>query len=318
MAKRVGKKRDARPLPARPASSQASSPLITDAKLKQIYSAMLKCRILGLRLRGLREKNKSTAKSRAALGTEAVTVAATIDLRRGDWLAPSQGDILAGFLRGTSLASIFSESHPPASREVNSQESEKYGPLKILPPTVSLTAQLGIASGVAMAMKSSGKGSMVLVLCGDASTAGKSWQDALSFAGTHCLSLVVLVEVKAPVQTVSRQKTMPRNQIAEGKACGFPVIPVDAHDAVAMYRVAHESIHKARHGGGPTLIEATVFREQERSPAINVPQLPDAVARMEGYLTAKGIFSLSWKKSLVEKFNRDVDAAIEAVESGRN
>ncbi len=59
-----------------------------------------------------------------------------------------------------------------------------------------------------------------------------------------------------------------------------------------MYRVAYESIHKARHGGGPTLIRAVSFPAPQISKAHH-PKHADAVARMEGYLTAKGLFSPS-------------------------
>ena len=41
--------------------------------------------------------------------------------------------------------------------------------------------------------------------------------------------------------------------------------------------------------------------------------MPDAVARMEDYLTAKGLFSPSWKQKVIDAFNREVDSALEAM-----
>jgi 2-oxoisovalerate dehydrogenase E1 component alpha subunit len=122
--------------------------------------------------------------------------------------------------------------------------------------------------------------------------------------------------VKAVDAASTKHKAISTNLLSDGQACGFPVIPVDAHDAVAMYRVAHESIHKARNGGGPTLIEATIFRRPKRSESAITRSLPpsEALARIENYLAAKGIFSLVWKKSLIEKFERDVDVGIETAQ----
>ncbi len=319
MATRVEKQRGVPHTSAQLSNFQASNPLMTDAKLKQIYSTILRYSILRQRVRRLRGKSKSIAKDSRSFGEEAAVVGAAIQLRRDDWLAPAPGDTMAGFLRGAPLAEIISEFLPhAASRDESAHESKKNAPLNILPPPATIAAQLSVASGVAMAMKAAGKGNIVLVLCGVSGTAGKPWQNALSFAGTHCLPLVVLVQLKAPIHAVStKHNAVSANLNLKGRPCGFPVIPVDAHDAVAMYRVAQESIHKARYGGGPTLIEATTFRAPKRSPPANFRDVhaTDAIARMEDYLKAKGVFSLAWKKSLMEKFNRDVDGATEAVDS---
>jgi hypothetical protein len=59
-----------------------------------------------------------------------------------------------------------------------------------------------------------------------------------------------------------------------------PVIPVDGSDAVAVYRVAHESIARASQGGGPTIIECAAWpRDNEH----------DALKKMESYLAAVGV-----------------------------
>ena len=97
--------------------------------------------------------------------------------------------------------------------------------------------------------------------------------------------------------------------MSEGHHCELPVIPVDADDIVAIYRVAYESIHKARHGGGPTLIQAISFPPPPNGIE-HSGRHPDAILRMEDYLAAKGLFSPSWKQKLIDSFNRDVDSAI--------
>lgn len=307
MATTVGKQRNASPDSAQSNNFQASNPLISDARLKQMYSTMLKYSILRERLARLTGQSKSLAKYSQSFGEEAAVIDAAIELRRDDWFAPPPGDAVAALRRGASLAEIISKLQAHAAGGVISAKSRN-----ILPPPVTPAAQLSLASGVAMAMKPIGKGSIVLASCGAVSTTGKPWQDALTFAGVHCLPLLIVVQVKAPDAVSTKHKATSTNLISDGQPCGFPVIPVDAHDAVAMYRVAHESIHKARNGGGPTLIEATTFRSPNRSESAITRSLksPEALARMEKYLTAKGIFSINWKKGLIGKFERDVDAGI--------
>ena len=50
-----------------------------------------------------------------------------------------------------------------------------------------------------------------------------------------------------------------RGVSATGAAHGVPGMPVDADDAVAIYRVAQESIGRARIGGGAALMECVPF-----------------------------------------------------------
>src|SRR6185437_10067912 len=54
---------------------------------------------------------------------------------------------------------------------------------------------------------------------------------------------------------------------------GIPVIRVDASDTVAAYRVAYESISRARGGGGPTILEC--------APWPGDPQSHDPLQKLE-------------------------------------
>ena len=60
-----------------------------------------------------------------------------------------------------------------------------------------------------------------------------------------------------------------------------PCIPVDAHDAVALYRVAQETMQRARIQGGPTLIDCKQVQISRGDS--------NSVARMEAHLRRKGL-----------------------------
>ncbi len=319
MATKVIKKRGKVPPSAQMVSPAASNPLISDAKLKQLYSTMLQCRILNQRVRELRGLSAKTAR---LFGGEAAAVGAALDLRRDDWLAPLPLDVLGKFLKEVPLTSIFSElrlaepaKDPSANVPSASSLRENHSPFHIVPNAANPASQLNLAAGVALALQAAKKGNIVMAFCGDTSDSGQRWHQVLTFAGRNCLPLVVVVQVKAQVKVSGKRKDPFVSQITEEHACGLPVIPVDAHDVVAIYRVACESIHKARHGGGPTLIEATELSERldRRSETTSGGVRPDAVDRMEDYLAAKGLFSPSWKQKLTDSFNHEADSAIAAV-----
>lgn len=87
------------------------------------------------------------------------------------------------------------------------------------------------------------------------------------------------------------------------KICGnVPVIRVDATDTVAVYRVAHESVSRARDGGGPTIIECVMWPGEGGDE--------DPLVKLENYLAAKKLFRRDWKQRLVEKYSRAVTEAV--------
>jgi TPP-dependent pyruvate/acetoin dehydrogenase alpha subunit len=85
---------------------------------------------------------------------------------------------------------------------------------------------------------------------------------------------------------------------------GLPVIRVDGSDAVAVYRVAHESIRRARDGGGPTIMECAMWSGHDE------PQ--NSLTKLETYLTGKKLFRSDWKRRLEEKYGKSLNAAVRA------
>jgi hypothetical protein len=136
----------------------------------------------------------------------------------------------------------------------------------VLPAIEDDALRLAMATGAAVAGSvRNGRGVVV------AFAAGELPKPVLRFAG----------EQQAPIVFVSELQKARAN--ADGN--GFPAIPVDLDDAVAIYRVAHESIVRARQGGGPTRIDCVPYWiEGQRAP-----ERRDPVAAMKAYLRAKGV-----------------------------
>lgn len=76
---------------------------------------------------------------------------------------------------------------------------------------------------------------------------------------------------------------------------GIPVIRVEASDTVAAYRVAYESITRAREGGGPTIIECASRQGN--------PQTSDPLLKLEHYLANRKLFRPHWKRTLETKYS---------------
>jgi Dehydrogenase E1 component len=82
-----------------------------------------------------------------------------------------------------------------------------------------------------------------------------------------------------------------------------PMIPVDTRDVIAMYRVAHESIARAREGSGPTHIVSVEWRPvaSGRKGATKIGR-EDAVEHLEHWLIARGLPAQEWRREIVAEF----------------
>ncbi len=122
---------------------------------------------------------------------------------------------------------------------------------------------------------------------------------------------VILVEHR---HTKSRRPASRKN--AKPAALDYPSIPVDTRDVIAMYRVAHESIARARDGSGPTHIVAVEWQplaaNQPRRSA--KPATIDAVQHLEEWLRARGLPVEQWRREILA----ELDAAAQKAAAKTN
>jgi hypothetical protein len=219
--------------------------LITDDTFRELYAALLKCRMLDERLR-------TSASFEQWAGREAASAGVATCLRSGDSVALTPHALLAGYLLSNSITHRRNAAIAPS-------------------------AQLAAAKADASRHKLEGLGNISVVFA-EASDS-KRMRDAFANAAKERLPVFYVLEDSAPL----------------AKVCGdTPVIRVDSCDAVAVYRVAHESIARARDGGGPTIIECVAW------DANGEPQ--DPLKKLEQYLAGKRLFKQNWKQDLQKKY----------------
>jgi TPP-dependent pyruvate/acetoin dehydrogenase alpha subunit len=120
---------------------------------------------------------------------------------------------------------------------------------------------LGAAVKASRKMKKTGN---VVVVFSCTSDHG-DWYEALRIAGAGALPILFVHCDQLSPDKHGRAK---EELGAQAESYGFPGIPVDGHDLVALYRVAHESLVRARRGGGPTLIECKPYRLRARNRSL--------------------------------------------------
>ncbi len=279
---------------SRHAASKNGGSLISNQKLRLLYSTMLKCRLFDERVGQLFGQKKLVGGYVSSSGREASAVGAAIDLRRMDAVTVSHRDSIAQLVKGAPLDVIFSQlyarySKPAGGAKKNSPEGAS-----------TMAAQLNMVAGLALSSKMQKNESIVVAFVQEEAPSLEESHEPLKFAAKQQL----------PILFVTQNGLEEPSARLKAKAAGvhsdqysFPCIPVDGHDVVAVYRVAFEAMTRARQGGGPTLIDCKAG-----------PMSRDPLLLMEEYLTRKDLFTPGWKQRLQESFQVEVDLAIRIAE----
>jgi pyruvate dehydrogenase E1 component alpha subunit len=311
--------------------------LISGEKLHALYAAMVRSRILAERLRHLHP-----ASSFAPQDAEAAAAGVIADLLPHDYLVLSHRDLSLAVLKGVSVEQILFHL---STRTANSPQLRRgasrrrystptgvpfeYPLMNVVAPTGTVAARLHLATGLAYASKMQGHGGVVAVFAGrDSATRAastpaawqKSWIEALKVAAASRLPILFVcqsnmaTEDARPVNGSAHAHSDNPGEIGiDTQSLGFPSIPVDGNDAVAVYRVACESIFRIRQGRGPTLIDCKTWRIHGHTPA----EACDSIRIMENYLASRGLFSAEHSRQLAADFNQELDSALAAVSRDR-
>ena len=141
--------------------------------------------------------------------------------------------------------------------------------------TLVIGAQTLHAVGYAMGLYRDGstgsddpdRDTAVLAFLGDGALSEGETNEAFVWAAAQNLPVVFFCQnnqwaISAPYSVQSR---IPASQRAAGY--GFPGIRVDGNDVLACLAATRQALHRARSGGGPTLIEAVTYRVNAHTTA---------------------------------------------------
>jgi TPP-dependent pyruvate/acetoin dehydrogenase alpha subunit len=314
------------------------NPLIPNERLRQIYLAM--ARTLALALRSARRGQSPAA---GTLGLEAALVSATADLGPCDMVSDALAGGVVDFLRGTSLKEVLRAGKAGASASRRSRKSgtgvrglvAECGAAVRLPSTTDAAERIWAALGAAAALKAAAAQARVedkakaevkakttdMAAARQATEARQAgvvvvyalvdevpaalWKKALRFAADQELPVVFVVLPPARERGGKARAAAKAGGVgALALSCGVPAIVVDADDAVAIYRVAQESIGHARIGGGAALMECVPFVLKGAAGKVRVTQ--DAIAGLERTMLQRGVAARAWMEREAKAFAKRI------------
>ncbi len=244
-------------------SKAFESPLISHARMRGLYRGLVESRVLA----------QAAGRGRGwPKGLEACWVGTALDLKDGDLTSDGGEAWLTEYVRALGASedargATAAEVRKACAAAAAARGSELVG---------TAAERMLVAIGQAMALKSVG-GGVVVAYLGAGEMKAAQWRRMLEVAEPGALPLVVVVTPHAGAARLRRM--------------AVPVIPVDAGDAVAIYRVAQESLVRARADGGVVVIEC-------------VECGVDPVTMMGAQLVKKGICTQRWVAAVETRFRR--------------
>ena len=275
--------------------------LISDAKLRQLYSTMVRCRMLAEYAAGVCSKARSVNPYEVSTGQEAIAAGWVTDLQQGDTIALAPGDAVGSLVKGVPIDELIAHLH--TGRDHNS------GTHNVIPALAALEEQFDAIQAVASANKRKKKRPVVVAFASAATAASAPWQQLVTKAARQKLPIIFVVENNPwPANGARLQAADDFTQKAH--AYGLTGISVDGNDVVAVYRVAHESLERVHQGDGPVAVEARTYSEAGRRQR-DIQR--DPLVQMERYLKVKKLFEPKWKDQVVEQFRAELKLARKAV-----
>lgn len=308
--------------------AKGEEPMIRDAELKSVYATMVKVRALNERGMNLQRQGRINFYI-GSEGQEAVHVGAGAALKSEDPYFPHYRDPGVAILRGATMTDIVHQLYGTSKDLVKGRQMPNHFSFKaqeFFSISSPLTTQVPQAVGAAYAIKLKREPRVVMTSFGDGSTSQGDFHVGLNFAGVWKVPCVFLCNNNQYAISVPVEKQHAAETFAQkAEAYGFEGVRCDGNDVLAVYMTSKAAVDKARHGGGPTLVEAVTFRMGPHSssddPKRYVPparleewKSRDPIHRLRLYMEKIGVWNQHAEDDLYAGIKAEIQAAVEDAE----
>jgi pyruvate dehydrogenase E1 component alpha subunit len=286
-------------------------------ELKALYRAMVLTRTFDAKAIALQRTGRLGTYA-SSLGQEAVSVGVASAMQPSDVLLPSFREHGAQLWRGVTPNELF------LYWGGDERGNDFAGPREDFPNCVPVGSHAPHAVGVALAFKLRREERTAVCIFGDGATSKGDVAEALNIAGVWKLPAVFVINnngwaISVPVAKQTAAQTLAQKAIA----AGVPGEQVDGNDVIAVRLVAEDALERARHGGGPTLVEAVTYRLSDHTTADDASRYRDdaevskhwpsePILRLRTYLHNLGTWGKEQEEQLLHDCNQQVEQAAAA------
>ena len=290
-------------------------PVLDDQQVRQMYRHMFLLRLYDRKAVSLQRQGRFGTYAQME-GQEASLVASTYPLQPQDWLVASYRETGAMWRHGVPLTLL---SLYWMGNEFGSHMPEG---VRVLPISIPVGSHPLHAVGLAYAGKYRREDGIAITYFGDGATSEGDVHEAMNLAGVYNVPCVFFCQNNQYAISVPRHiQTASPTLAQKALAYGFPGILVDGNDIFAVYAVTREAVERARHGQGPSLIEAYTYRMGSHTTAddptkyrdeaeVEEWRSRDPLLRVQKYLQSHSQWSEVWEQQLVDECTAEVEQAM--------
>ncbi len=295
-------------------------PDLPEERMLDLYRRMIVTRVFDQRALSLQRQGRIGTYA-PVNGQEAAQVASALALEPDEWMFPTYRDYGAMYTHGASLRNLilFPMGYPDGVRV-----PEGVGMHAV---SISIATHVPHAVGAAWASKLKGEHKAFIAYHGDGATSEGDFHEGMNLAGVFQVPLVVVCQNNGWAISVPRTHQTASETLAQkADAYGIRGILVDGNDALAVYRVVSEALDQARHGEGPTFVEALTYRLGPHTTAddptryrdreeLERMQTLDPVVRMKLFLASRNRLDEKADEAIWEEARAEVSEAVREAEA---
>lgn len=295
----------------------------------ELYYLLRLNRSVDERLAMLYRQGKVVGGLYSSLGQEGISIGTAYALEKQDILGPMIRNLGSTLVRGFKPRDIFCQymarsSGPTRGRDCNLH----FGDLDrgVMACISMLGALIPVMNGIALSSMLRGEHRVVLTYIGDGGTRVGDFHEGLNFAAVKNLPLILIVENNQFAYSTPVSAQMKNTRISDfAPAYGIYGATIDGNDVLEVYQTTKKAVERARHGGGPALIECMTFRMKghaEHDDAKYVPaalveswKKKDPILRFERYLLDQGILTHGEQQTIIDRITQELDADVAFAEA---
>lgn len=291
----------------------------SDKKLLSIYKALITPRLIEEKMLTLLSQGK-VSKWFSGIGQEAISVGATLALKKDEYILPIHRNLGVFTSRGIPISRLFAQFQGKLSGFTKGRDRLfQFGTneFNIVGMISHLGSQLAVADGIALSDLIENKGSVTLVFTGDGGTSEGDFHEALNVAAVWNLPVIFMIENNGyGLSTPSSQQFKFKNFIDKGPGYGIEAHQIDGNNVLEVYSTIEKLSKQLRRSPRPVIVEAMTFRMQGYEEASVTKYVPkdlmkfwatkDPINNYEEYLLAKEVLT----PKLVEEYKSVIDTDI--------